>query len=242
MIAGSGEVSVGLGMPRSVLIILTIILSIRVVLGNIKALGKLNTFIVPIMLGIILIASVSLPIFHGRFEHIVTSTISGVEYAFMNIITLGIFMLEVGGNYTKKQKLLASIISCLVITIVLLLVNNAIMYYDLQGTPMPTIIFASMHSNALGVVAKISIWLGLFSTLTSLLYMLTNYLCRYISSPIKSVLISLMFGVVVSMFGFSVIVSYIYEIIGIIGIIVVINTIIIDKKNTRMLSCIHAIN
>ncbi len=239
MLAASGEVSVSLGLPRIVLVIITILLSIRVVVGNVKSLGRLNTILVPIMLVVVGVVTIGVSVVMGHVDHIFVGMVSGVEYAFMNIITLGIFMLEVGGEYTARQRFLSALISCVIICVVMLFMNNAILYYNLQDVAMPTLALAQKYGVVVSSVCSVAIWLGLFSTITSLLYMLANYFHRYISSYLISVLMPLSLGAIISVFGFGVIVSYIYSIIGIIGVFIVINTLIIDKKNTRQKSCIH---
>ena len=221
MLAGTGALAKALGYNQFIIILTTIILTFFVVINNIKGLSNINLILVPILI-IVLVFTISAgnykPINNDKLLHAITS---GGVYVFINIVTLGLLIIEIGYKYSIKEKLAISLITTIIITSLLIGVNYSIISNDLTDNIMPNL-FLSSRNSVLYITVQIGIYLGLFTTLISNVFLLSGFISKYIKSKIRSVAISLGLGLLISLCGFDNIIGYIYVFIGITGVIVVV--------------------
>ena len=93
----------------------------------------------------------------------------------------------------------------------LLGINN-----NLVNDIMPNLTL-SQRNKVLYVVMQISIYLGLFTTLISNVFLLSKFIEKYTKNLTMSIILSLMIGWLISLFGFYNIVGFVYIFIAIIG-------------------------
>ena len=228
MFAGTIELSKELNFNKYLLVFITGICCYFVVVGSIKKIDKINKIFVPILcIG-----------FKGDFSYqktsIILSVFSGINYVFINIVTLAIFLLDIGKNYTKKTKFYASLVVSVVILLVLLLFNNAISSSQNTDKTMPIIAMVYSSKKYIKFLIKICVWFALFSTLVSNVFILSNYTCNFIKNKHLNIVLILLAGMCVGLCGFDVIVNYIYSVIGMVGIVVVLE-IFIKEKETKII-------
>ncbi len=151
----------------------------------------------------------------------VLSFVNVAGYISFNFLTVAMFLISVGKNYTSKQIKTASAISAAIITILILLISFTIMFSktDIFSSIMPLITFAFNESRVLGYIMVVTVWLGLLTTLLSCIYSMLNISKDVIENKLLNVLVNLLLVFVVSCLGFNVIVNYVYFITGIVGLI-----------------------
>ena len=232
MIAGTSSIATTLGINQIVFLSITLIICFFAVSGSDKMLSKINFILMPIILVIILlVCGVNFEITssaNGGFFPIVSST----NYVLINIVTLGLFILEIGHKYTNKQKLIASIITSLIIMFFMFVINSAILDNELISTPMPILELAKVKGGLMSILTAIVIWCGLFTTIISCVFILSNFLNKFINNYKLTVGIILVTALITSIVGFEFMVSYIYSIIGVIGLIFMIFIIKKERETT----------
>lgn len=228
MIAGSNSIGqVLVGDKKILLIIFTIVISFIILLYGFKGINKLCNIVVPIMI-VVMIMIVFWSIFfksNNNFTISITyqsffyGLISMLDYFCFNIILIGLFLMEIGSNYSKKEIKISSVVASSIITILLIVVSVAIIFNcESLNYDMPLVYLATKIHFIFGVFASILVWLGLLTTLISSVYIVSNYINSFIKNKGLSLLISLFLGFLISLLGFSFIVIYLYFIMGFFGL------------------------
>jgi len=84
---------------------------------------------------------------------------------------------------------------------------------------MPMLDYAFNVNYYLGICVLFGIWFCIYSAITSLAYVLSDMLKSKINSNIICNLIVVTISYVISLFGFGEIVTYLYPVIGVVGIL-----------------------
>lgn len=220
MLAGTRSIASTLNISSMTITIFTLILCYVSVIGNEKLLSKINLYLMPIILIVILIVcGVNLNTNSITANRVFVSLVSSANYVFINIVTLGLFVLEIGNQYSNSQKLCASIISSVIIIFFMLIINNNIISNGLVYSSMPILELAKRSGNLLSTITAITIWGGLFTTIISCVFVLGNFLNKIFKNYKLTVALILISALVFSYIGFNFIVNYIYSIIGVMGMI-----------------------
>lgn len=207
------------------------LLSYFILKGSLKSLRNINMVLMPFLL-IVLVVTTFMKIQPSDYNsNIIMSIASGGNYVFINIVTLGLFLLEIGYQYTNKEKIIISILSSLLIGLMIVIINNAILCSGSVYEIFPNLALASKNQ-ILFLCMQISIFIGLFTTLISNALILTNYLNNFTRNNNLSIVICICLALILSQLGFEIVVGYVYWIIGLIGIIMVSGVLI--KKLRRI--------
>ena len=83
---------------------------------------------------------------------------------------------------------------------------------------MPILVLSNGRGVFIKLITAICLYLGMFTTLISCVFVFTNYINSYIKNYKHSTMLSLLLGFISSLFGFDAIIGYAYIIIAIIGI------------------------
>jgi len=237
MFAGTMELAEIMKINNYLVLCITIILAFLVVIGNMGALAKINLLFVPIMIFVMFLISNFCVIDFGFESNFIYSMFSGINYIFINIVSLGLFLLEIGDKLSKKQSVLVSLIVTIIIGILLFGLNNSIILQNLVGNVMPNLKLSENY-RWLFVVMKLCLYLGLFTTLVSNVYIFAKFINKYLHNRFVSIIITICSGVAISFFGFANIVGYIYSIIGVVGLILIIQSFVVQKRNEHIVhSC-----
>lgn len=229
MMAGCNEVSSSINISNLIVILLTIVLCFAVVMKSTKGLSLLNLILLPLLLVFLIYVCFSNNLAVTKISFQISTIIDSIFYVFINIVTLGIFILEIGRKYTKKEYIYSVIISTFIIFLIMLIVNNSIQINNLEDEVMPILTLAKLKGNLQYKIMIMFIWVGLFSTLASCVFVLKNILPINLSTNIKCFII-LTISVFFSFVKFDMFVNYIYIIIGIIGVLLVFFTLRNEKE------------
>ncbi|MGN0960612.1 MAG: hypothetical protein ACI4PF_00265 [Christensenellales bacterium] len=232
MFAGTMSLSETFNINKFVFVGITLVLAFFIVIGNTHSLSKVNIILMPFLILIVLIATYVKGVNNSFDGSIILAVASGSNYVFINIVSIGLFLLEIGHKYTIKEKVLISIISSLVIGIMLIVINNAILNNMLIDEVFPNLTLAK-NNKILYICMQLSIFFGLFTTLISNVFILSNYINKFIKHYRISVLVSLIMGLIFSFLGFQTMVGYIYWFIGFIGVIMIFFVIFKEKRIGR---------
>ena len=221
MFAGSLAIAETVNISKIIFALITAILAYLVVIGNIGLLKKINFILVPIIIltmFFVCIGQANVSVNYGSF---VLSILGSTNYVFMNIVTLGLFILETGRECSRKQALIVSAISSVIIGVLLFVCNNAIIANNLLSVPMPMLALATKKGFWVWVITAITIWIGLFTTVISTMFVLSNYVNKYVGNYSLTLIMLLALTCITSTFGFAFLVAYVYWVIGIVGVILV---------------------
>lgn len=227
MFAGTISLGETFGVNKIVFTAITTILAYVIVVGNVERLQNVSVVLIPFLLIIVIIVTIC-PLHISWGDGVLLSMASGGNYIFINIVSLGIFLLEIGHKYSKKEKIWISLLSSMIIGIMILLINNAILSSNSIADIFPTLSL-SRGRGLLFLAMQISIFFGLFTTLISNALIFSRYLSSFLHSRRISTIITLILGIALSGFGFKQIVGYIYWLIGAIGVVMVFVVIFKEK-------------
>lgn len=216
-----------------VLYFVTIAIAIIICYGGIGNVSKFSAVLVPIMLVIILLTCIpsvrQITLFHNNIIYGIPSTIN---YLFFNMLTMGLFLFSIGKNYTKKQIKIASIISTIIITLLIILMCSAIINRGVGSVSMPILQLANTN-NILNVCIKIVVWFALLTTLIDSLHSLMDKSAIYSDNKLLCIVVILSVCASISMLGFVWIVTNLYRVLGVLGIVFCIDVLYCYLKNKR---------
>lgn len=236
MFAGNYVIANTLKINKFVLLLITIILTFCFASKKSSGLSKLNLILMPIVICVLMYLTFSRTVNLGGSGNGISAIFTAINYVLINIVPLGIFILDIRGDkkYSKKEIVLISLITTMIIGILLAVYNNAITSNNLQHSTMPILEISKNKGFLISLITALSIWLGLLTTLVSCVFVLSNYINSYLRNYSLSLFLSISLGVIVSFMGFDIIVNYVYTIIGIIGLIVIISVIFQEKRNKKI--------
>ena len=98
---------------------------------------------------------------------------------------------------------------------------------------MPLLTLASTKGFEIWVVSAITIWIGLFTTIISCVFVLGNFVNNYVSNYKVTIVMIILLAMLCSNFGFDFIVGHVYWIIGLVGLFVVFKVLFDTLKERR---------
>ena len=210
--------------------VVTCILAILVVWLGFNKLVKINCVIVPALLIVVLITflyctssipTLSIPVVStpGNFW---LSLLSSISFVTSNLYFSGFIFAKLGVNHSTKTNLLGCALGSIFMVITILGIVTTIYANPYASmSDMPIITIANNISTIFGVITEIVVWLGIFTTATTLMYTIANWFGEYFGNYH---LICILIGIVALLFsgvGFSNIINFFYPILGLIGAIFV---------------------
>ena len=246
MIAGSdaiGLVMFGAGYNFCYISILTVMIVVIVVSVGLKFIYKITDAILPVMLVLILIVSLTF-LFGTARQTISADNTSGsafsaivyfVLYVFMNTFS-NIFIIAKTSQYmSKKQIGLACGISAGILAFLVGLILITIMHGgdEIFVSDMPMLAVANGINKTFGVIYAIVLWLAIFTTICVVAYTIVEWLFQYIKNKFVCSVVTLSLGFVFSRFGFSTIVDIFYPVEGIFGGIFIVYSVVYYFKTQK---------
>lgn len=234
MIAGTGVLAECFDINKYFVILLTVILTYILVIKGSSSLRIINSILMPIILCVLVYLTFPKEWNFNVEGDLFEALLSAFNYGFINIIPLGIFIVDIKGKkkFSKKEIILIASVSTILICVMLLIYNNAIIVNELEYFSMPILVLSNGRGIFIKLITAVCLYLGMFTTLISCVFVFTNYVNSYIKNYKHSTMLSLFFGFFSSLFGFDAIVGYAYIIIAIIGIYVVLNIVIKEKRSS----------
>ena len=222
MLAGTYTLTQSVNINGTIGVTITLIVVGFVVFGNVKWISKVNVILVPILIGILLCASIPIIDEWGvgnlSFDK---GVITGINYVLINMVSLGMFIINIGGMYSSREKWMISLVTCIIIGIVMSIVVLAIMANNSVDNPMPILSLVE-DSAVLCILAKISVYFGIFTSLIANMHLVVEFGYKYVNNKLWVVFLTLLVSYILSIIGFEIIVGYVYGIIGIIGLFIIV--------------------
>lgn len=202
------------------LLILSIILIFCFIIfkKGLKSLNKFNLFLVPSMMIIFLV--LLLPKLKGGMEFSLekfggASVFYSVLYCVLNTSNGSVIISSLGQKLSSKQKTRVALISALVLSAMLALVNFVLLSHPASfDYGMPVL---SIFSGVGFIIMNIVIFLGCLTTLFSLTYSCASTFRDAKGNEYLNFLISIALPFFVSLLGFSFVVEFLYPLASVLG-------------------------
>lgn len=219
--------------------LITVIFSILISWLRFTKITKINAVVVPCLLLIITVAftlSLSYQNFHFDLifneKNLVTSSFCCILYVLFNIFLVSFILVKLGNIYPRQTFKLASFISCILLIISLLGINFSILFLPHSSTfDMPILAIINFVSPTLKPIAIFVIWIGIFTTAITSIFILSSYLNNYFHSfKLASISVGII-AMLLSGVGFSNIIAFCYPIIAVFGGIFILRLLKCCPKN-----------
>ena len=192
---------------------------------GIGSLNKINLFLVPFMI-IVLLVTLFSKISFSKLPTLQSSQpIFSIFYAFLYVILNtsngGILIAKLGENLSKRQKTQVAFVSALTLSVILLIANWVLLqnpnYFD---NAMPLIV---MYSFIMKTLMTIVTLIGCLTTLLTLVYTLSSSIRGLCKNEFIIFFISVILPLVISLLGFNFIVEQLYPIASMLGVFLLVD-------------------
>ena len=163
---------------------------------------------------------------------------SSIIYVLFNMLIIGVLMIQIGANYSKKEIEYSSKISSVIIGVLIALVSLSIVMSDSNviSSDMPLLVECLNISNSFAGIFAVCQFLGIFTTLISSAFLVSQVFNIKIKNYSLCIIFSLLIGIIISFIGFYNIVDYLYKFTGILSaiffLILILNKFEKNKRNS----------
>jgi len=222
-----------------ILTIISLFFAFFIVLNGYDAIKYVNNFLMPIVIAFIVFISIyslfipssSNLIIPTNFSELLKYLSLGVCYISYNIVFSSGLIVEKSKDFSNKKSKINSIIISLLIGFLIFIINTALLKgeYNNFYSDLPMLNIAFNISETVGYMFGFILWFSVLTSLISSLYMLVNAfkMNKYISCAIFLTL-----SFILSFFGFSCIVNFLYPLQGLIGLIFIFKTLTFNRTKT----------
>ncbi|PPK48781.1 transporter [Clostridium algidicarnis] len=235
ILAGSGAlIHQYFGISNWIGTILMVILSILILLKDTDGLIKINSFIVPSLVTVIVITFLLYILFYSNYKTIVYDLkmvsfekrpwiISCLLYCGFNLLSCSGVLVPLSREIKNKSSmrrgiLLGSIVLtvlCLFLNIMLMLNKPYIYQYEI-----PLLYIANRFGKPLQIMILIIIWFEMFSTEVSNIYSISKTLEQKFNIPFNNcIFLVMLIAIPISKIGFSKLITILYPAFGVISLI-----------------------
>ncbi len=228
MFAGVYEVYANVisGVSAKICVLITVVLCVFETNGGLNRINKINNIFMPLTIILLLISAICVIFSVDNFnintninlKIVLSSVFSVISYVGINLLLSGGILMLAGKQYNKKTNNFSSLVSAVVLAIIIVVFNLAMLLFG-NISQMPMLDYAFKVNYYLGICVLLGIWFCIYSAITSLAYVLSDMLKSIINSNIICNLIVVTISYVISLFGFGEIVTYLYPVIGVVGIL-----------------------
>ncbi len=185
---------------------------------GIGSLNKINLFLVPFMIAVLLItlfSKFSLSSL-GDFNFSFVSVFYSILYVVLNTSNSGILIAKLGESLTKRQKTQVAFISSLTLSLILLVANWVLIQNpECFDDAMPLIIMFSSYMRVLMIIVTL---IGCLTTLLTLVYTLSSSLRGLCKNEFFIFFTSVILPLTLSLLGFNFILEQLYPLASVLGI------------------------
>lgn len=210
---------------------------------GLKKILKFTDNIMPFLFAMIIAISLAFLLFGKREQigyasvnrNVFSMSISPFLYVSMNVFG-NIFLIAKVSTYLKKRQIVvASVISSVLLIISILLVALCVLFggEKVFYSDMPMLSLATSLGQVFEILYFVILIVAIFTTICTTAYTISKWLNNYISNSFLCGVIVLTMGFVFSRFGFSTIVDIFYPIEGIFGSIFIIISALFYFKNLK---------
>ncbi|MCI1944614.1 YkvI family membrane protein [Clostridium luticellarii] len=246
ILAGSGAlIHQYFGISRWIGILLMVVVSIIILLRDIKGLMEINSIIVPSLVIVIFTLFMLHLIFYKNINPSFIKSIphykdgwllSSLIYSGFNILCCSGVLVPLSLSIGKKKSLVTgSIIGSLGLTALALIIN----FLLISNIPyifkyeIPLLYIANRFGKLIQIMLLLIIWLEMFSTEVSDIYSVgKNFQEMFHISYNKSVFLIILITIPISQIGFINLISFLYPAFGVIGFIFIVQCTIFYIKDT----------
>lgn len=219
MLAGIVDISCEMGKASFLIIAITLISCLFVFKKGIKALDRLNIALVPLMILAFVVIFVPKLSLNLNFEKgsIFSSLWFSILYTSINIANMTLLLASLGAKLTSKQKTQVAFWATLALGVLLLLVVAVLLQnQSVIGQDMPLL---SLVGSWQKVVMSGLIFLGSVTSLFSFVYSSSSSLRGLNKNEMINFFLSILLPFILSFLGFGFIVTYIYPLASVLGIL-----------------------
>lgn len=200
---------------------------------GIKGLEKLNLIFVPLMIFILLIGIILLI----QNESIVcevksydsVSVLFCILYVVLNTSNGSILIARIGARLSKKQRTRVALLSSLVLFLILLLTNIVLLQNQSSfSSAMPLL---ALFSSWKRIIMSMVVLVGCITTLFSLVYTSSVSMRGLCKNEFIILMMSILVPLLLSFIGFEVVVSYLYPIASVLGVVLLVDLFFIPFFN-----------
>ena len=219
------------------------VLTIIIVMGGLKSLLKVNNYIAPILVFLVILIP-SLFLIIGDFSTVTLNNninfirigsgiFSAVLYVCMNMITTGVILSQLGPTIKYKSAKFSAIYSSIMLTICVALILTSIVNSSnvVVSGNMPMVLIAYLVGDFWGGVYSMVVLFGIFTTLLASSFALDNWLSQYLTKKGLSISLIIILAFIVSRLGFIQIVDIFYPLEGVFGFIFIAGVVLYYYKN-----------
>ena len=228
MFAGSGAIGkIILPQNAELFKISLIFLSLIISLFNFKKLMKLNALIVPLLLIMIIGAFLFSPISSINFpiKMSLMPPIYALIYLCANVYLISFILLKLGFTYQKNHTKASIICACLFIIFSIIISLSLHLNLSFCDFEMPLLAILSSLSDLFKIFASLVIAFSILTSAINIIFALSNWLTIFVKSRFICNLFLCLIGLILSNFGFTFIVNYLYFTIGIFGLVFILSAI-----------------
>lgn len=218
----------------AVLIVFVLFLCYRVIKKGMGYLSKLNTFLIPILIVILIICLIknvgserviesNNPIYAGFFA---------ILYIIMNLSSSCLVIGKLGADLSKKERVWISFISSLILTGLLFGINYILLTNE--NTLIMNFPLLEISENIVYYLMKFVLFVGCLTSVLSIVYINSKSLNQFGIKGILNYSICVLLPLFISMLGFGNIVSYLYPLASILGGFILLFLYFIPSKKPNM--------
>lgn len=205
---------------------------------------KINLAVVPAMVLIIAVAFIycvfhadgfTVPLTNGG-ERVLSAIFFCILYVCSNLFFAGFIFARLGAKHSKKINLAGSAVGAgfMVLCLLGMVISIYLNPYS-SMSDMPLVYIASSISHTFGIFTLIVVWVGIATTAVSLVYTISIWLEKYTHNFKLCSIAVCIICLIISGLGFGAIVSYCYPVLGIFGILFMLQMVIMERKNKTKL-------
>ncbi len=206
----------------NVLSVLTAVVCLVVSVGGIKKINTINSWFLPITVLLLILCAIfnikGISLNINNTNNVFYSIFSVISYVGINTLLCANLLLLVGKDYSIKIIKVSAFVSVLILGVIISLFN-IVMLNGVSNINMPMISLALKVNTTFGLLVMFGVWFCICSTITYYTYILAQYIrIKSGKTHIKNALI-IFVAYVISLFGFDKIITFLYPIIGVVGIV-----------------------
>lgn len=231
MFAGAGSIAKIIHINSLFILLPTMLVVFLCNYFSLRGIEWFNAVLVPTMIVIMILVYTGFDC-HLECSFSFGASISAINYVSINMMMLGMLILEVGHKYTRKEKIITSIICSVGIGVLIFICNCGLGGVD-SSLDMPMLYLAGVKGNLIYTLACVAIWLALLTSIFSNVFILDNYLSKIIRSRALRLIVIIMGAYAFSLVGFDIMIAYMYSIIGVLGLVLIVWVVIRESGNNK---------
>lgn len=220
------------------LVVMLLLVSLFVTAKGIGGLERANAVLTPIFSVIFLIVII-FSLGKGDGSSSGNFAWAGIIYAPLYVslnVSMSVFVLaKMGEKLNKKQTFFASLFSSLMLFGFLMICNVILQKNPNSFSGEMPILDIVKYNRILFIFEYFVILIGCFTTLFSLLFTINNTLKNYIKNNLFCIFLSVFLPFIISSIGFSEIISFLYPICSIFGIIIILFSVFFLEKTDKII-------